>query len=404
MTMIAVPWFVLASTGSGAKTGMVAAAETVGLLVSLALAGPLIDRHGARRMSVLADLFTAAAVAVIPAAHAAGALSAGLLAVLAFAVGLGRSPSRSAKHVLLPEAMSGAGIGTERGTSAREAVQRAGDLVGAPAGGVLITMVGAAQVLLIDAAALLVSALLVLACVPTRRVSHHAPPVIPSGRIRGYLGDLAETGRRLRADRLLLAVTGQCAAMNALLVGLLVVLVPAYGALVWHSSALVGAVIAALGAGGLLGALIYGWFGPRLGRWATFSAGFLLCGPPVYVVLAVDPPATVLVALLALCSLGSGPLNPVVAALEYDRVPVELRGRVCTAVNAGAVAALPVGAVLAGMLLDRVGPRAAVLVFGALCLAVCLCPLLFPIWREMDRPAGLATPKRASVPLVIYSE
>lgn len=397
MTLIAIPWFVLDTTGSGARTGLIAAVETLGLLLSVALAGPLVDRYGARRISVLADLATVLAVGAIPLAHASTGLSFPALAVLAFGIGLGRAPARSAKQVLLPLAIDQADTSVERGTSGLEGVQRLGDLLGAPAGGALIAVLGATPVLLIDAAGILLGALLVGALVP-------AAPRSTSGGVagvRGYLIDLRDAATRLRGDRLLLAVGTVAAVTNALFVGLFSVLLPAYGALVWHSSVLVGAAIAAVGVGGLLGAALYGWFGARLPRLGTFAGCFLLCGPPNFAVLALDPAPVLLVALLALCSVGSGPLNPILAGVKYERVPVEFRGRVFGALNTAALAAMPLGTLLAGVLLDTVGLRSAVLIMGGMCLLAVTCPLVFPVWREMDRrapePSKLVAPNVASV-------
>ena len=55
MTIVAGPWFVLQTTGSAAKTGLVGAAFALGLLVPI-LGGPLVDRLGFQRGSVVTDL------------------------------------------------------------------------------------------------------------------------------------------------------------------------------------------------------------------------------------------------------------------------------------------------------------------------------------------------------------
>ena len=44
MTLLALPWFVLQSTGSGTWTGSVTALQLVGLLASSVLAVPMVDR------------------------------------------------------------------------------------------------------------------------------------------------------------------------------------------------------------------------------------------------------------------------------------------------------------------------------------------------------------------------
>ncbi|MFI6027575.1 MFS transporter [Amycolatopsis magusensis] len=374
MTLVAVPWFVLATTGSGAQTGMVAAAEAVGLLLSVALAGPLVDRYGGRRMSVLADLFTAAAVAAIPLVHSTIGLSLPVLLVLSLAIGAGRSPARTAKQVLLPAT----GVRIERGASAQEAVQRLGDLLGAPAGGVLIAVLSPPPVLLLDAATLVLAAALVGFFVPRGQPS--------SRRGSGYLQELRESVVALRRDRLLLAVCLMCAATNALGIGLFTVLLPAYGTLVWHDSTLVGLVIAGSGAGGVLGSLLFGWLGRRWRRWPTYTLCFLLCGPPAFVLIAADLPPAVLVAAIALTAMANGPLNPLLAAVKFDRVRPELRGRVFGAISSVALAAMPLGNLLAGVLMDLAGLTAASLALGGAYLLITLCPLLFRVWRQLDAP------------------
>ncbi|QFU90610.1 MFS transporter [Amycolatopsis sp. YIM 10] len=375
MTLVAVPWFVLHTTGSGAQTGMVAAAEALGLLLSVALAGPLVDRYGARRMSVLADLFAAVSVAAIPLVHGTLGLSLPVLMVLSLAIGAGRAPARTAKQVLLPA--TGAPIA--RGASAQEAVQRLGDLLGAPAGGVLIALLSPPPVLLLDAATLVAAAALVGFFVPKGQSD--------SRRVKsGYLRELRESAVALRRDRLLLALCLLCAGTNALGIGLFTVLLPAYGTMVWHDSTIVGLVIAASGAGGLLGSLVFGWLGPRWRRRPTFTICFLLCGPPAFALVAADLPPALLVAAIGVTALANGPLNPLIAAVKFDRVAPGLRGRVFGAISSVALAAMPLGNLVAGVLLDAAGLRTALLALGGAYLLLTLCPLLFRVWRELDAP------------------
>jgi predicted MFS family arabinose efflux permease len=84
MTIMAGAWFVLETTGSAAKVGFVSAALGVGAVVPAVLGGPLVDRLGFRRASVLADLASAATVAAIPLLYLAGVLAFWHLVVLVF--------------------------------------------------------------------------------------------------------------------------------------------------------------------------------------------------------------------------------------------------------------------------------------------------------------------------------
>ena len=80
--MIAIPWFVLSTTGSPTQTGLVAAAEIAPLVVFKALGGPLLDRLGPRRVTLACDLLSAVVVGSIPLLHDLGLLSFPLLLCL----------------------------------------------------------------------------------------------------------------------------------------------------------------------------------------------------------------------------------------------------------------------------------------------------------------------------------
>lgn len=63
---IAVPWLVLERTGSAALAGLAGAAAIAPIAFSAVFGGALIDRIGKRRCSLIADTFSALAVAAIP--------------------------------------------------------------------------------------------------------------------------------------------------------------------------------------------------------------------------------------------------------------------------------------------------------------------------------------------------
>lgn len=83
-------------------------------------------------------------------------------------------------------------------------------------------------------------------------------------------------------------------------------------------------------------------------------------------------------------AVGFGPLNPVFSAVGYDRIPVRLRGRVFGVLAGTSYAVMPLGPLLAGMALDGIGLRPTMVILGTITLVLTLCPLIFPIWREMD--------------------
>jgi MFS family permease len=142
LSMIAIPWFVITTTGSAVLTGVVAFAETAPYVVAKALGGPLIDRLGARRVALVGDLASMAAVAVIPLLHAAGVLALPVLLVLVALLGLCRGPADGAKKTLIPDVVSRARVPMERATGLSGTLERLASTVGAAAGGAVVAAVG----------------------------------------------------------------------------------------------------------------------------------------------------------------------------------------------------------------------------------------------------------------------
>ena len=383
MTLLAVPWFVLQTTGSAGRTGVVAACETVPLVLASGLGGPLVDRLGARRAAVLSDLLSAVGIAMVPLLHATTGLAFWQLCLVVGLVGLVRAPGDTARTVLLPGLVELAQVPVERATSAYDGVSRGARMLGAPLAGALVAAVGPADVLVVDAVSFAVSAALIRALVPASRavaVQEPAP----------YLTRLREGLRGLRADRLLLGIVVLVMVTNLLDAAWASVLLPVYAREVLGSSLGLGVLFGAFGLGALAGTVLYGVLGPRLPRWPVFTAAFLVVGGPRFGLLAAVPPYAVLVAGQLLCGVAAGCLNPVLTAVEYERVPAHLRSRVFGAASAGVLAGTPVGALLAGLAVSRLGLRGAVLAAGTVYLLATLSPLVLRVWREMDstRPSG----------------
>jgi MFS family permease len=73
LTSMGVPWFVLQSTGSAARAGIVAFCTLLPVVLAALVGGPVIDRIGRRRVAVMSDLACGSAVARSgPAGHQAG--------------------------------------------------------------------------------------------------------------------------------------------------------------------------------------------------------------------------------------------------------------------------------------------------------------------------------------------
>src|SRR5918994_7650960 len=66
MGFVAIPWFVLVTTGSATLTGIVAALTFAPTVLATFFGGAIVDRLGFRRTSVMADVASGVTVAAIP--------------------------------------------------------------------------------------------------------------------------------------------------------------------------------------------------------------------------------------------------------------------------------------------------------------------------------------------------
>ena len=103
MTFLALPWFVLTTTGSTTRMGIVLAAELLPIALLGIPSGAVVARLGARRTMLVSDAARVPIMISIPLLHAAGMLSFGLLLVLVFLLGAFIAPYFSAQRLVLPE-------------------------------------------------------------------------------------------------------------------------------------------------------------------------------------------------------------------------------------------------------------------------------------------------------------
>jgi MFS family permease len=376
MTYLAVPWFVLTTTGSPVRTGLVLGVEVAGVVVSSVLAGPVIDRLGYKQSSVVSDLLAAVAVALVPVLYLTAGLPFAVLLGLTAVLGFTRAPGETARSSMMPSLTALAGTSLNRAAGAYDGVNRAAKALGAPLAGVLVALTGAPSVLLIDAATFLVSAALLAFLVPGR----NGDPT-PA---RSYLRELVSGFAYLRRDRLIAAIVLMVMATNALDTASMAVLLPVYAKDVLHSSVALGLLGGAFSVGGAVGTALYTWFGHRLPNWATYTFVFLLVGSPRYFVMAAEPGLPPILTVLLIFGVLGGAINPILGVVMYRRLPDDMRAKVLGVISGGVLTIAPLGAVLGGVAVAAFGLTATLLTVGGCYLAATLCPLVFPAWREMD--------------------
>lgn len=378
MLHLAIPWFVLQTTGSVSKTGITAFFSLLPIVLAGFFGGPLVDRLGLKRTSILSDVASAASVAAIPLFHATTGLEFWQLIVLVFVGAMLDTPGTTARMSLLPHVAQRAHTTIDRAASLHDAMNRASSLAGPPVAGVLIALIGAQNVLWVDAASFLVSAALVWAGVRDERAEGDEKEDLP------YLQSLREGVTFVLRDRLLLVVILTVTVTNILDAIISFVLLPAYFNRIVESSVGFGLTVGAFGAGALLGALVYGAVGRRFSRRWVFIGAFLMVSIRSFPYLT-DAGVPLLVAWMLVSGLGSGPLNPILAAAEFAKTPVNMRGRVVGAITAIAWGAMPIGVLAGGYLVEAIAIRPALAVVGTIYVVTALSLIFNPGVRDLER-------------------
>jgi len=377
VAQLAVPWFVLVTTGSPALTGLAVFFNFLPAVLAAFFGGVIVDRLGFRTTSVIADLASAAAVAAIPLLHSTVGIELWQLMALVFLGALLDAPGATARQALFPDLVELAGLRMERASGIRGAIQQGSVLVGGPLGGVLVAGLGATTALWLNAASFVVSAMIVAGVVPR---AQHAVDAESPGR---FLADLAEGMRFIWGHRLIRAIVLTVLLTNFLDAPFPVVM-PVLAREAYGSATDLGLMYGVLGGAGLVGSLAYSAFGHRLPRRLTFVCCFAVV-PVMYLALATLPPLPAALVALALVGVAAGPLNPLLFTVTAEVVPTRLRGRVFGATRAGAWAAIPLGILIGAGVVETIGVAGALLAIGLCYLAVTSYGFLNPAFRELDR-------------------
>ena len=131
--------------------------------------------------------------------------------------------------------------------------------------------------------------------------------------------------------------------------------------------------------------------GPRLPRWATFAICTLVSGAPPFFALAAWTSLPLVLSVAVLSGLFSGVLNPILGAVQFERIPTRLHAPVLGTIKASAWIGIPFGSLVGGGLAGSFGLTAALLICGSIMLLATLAPLIFPTWRTIERPTPWGT-------------
>lgn len=384
MSQLALPWLVLTTTHSPVTAGLVGTAEIAPFVVLQVLGAPLVDRLGGRRVAVTGNLVAGSAMLLVPVLAARGLLAVGVLLALVFVAGLLRGPADTATQVLLPAVASAAQVPIQRAAALFDGAGRTASLLGAPIGGVLIAVLGAANVVAIDAASFVVAAVLLVALVPASAGRTGGEEAPAEGDAVTYRGRLREGIAYLWQHRLLRSIAGMVLFTNLVDAAVSGLLLLVWAQQRYGTTTRLGLVVGVMGAGAVTGSALMATWGSRVRRRWAYACGFAVAGWPRLVVLALPVPYWVVLLVWGVGGLAAGAINPVLAAVQYDLIPRPLQARVLSAVNGVAWAGIPFGALLAGVSIRATDLTTTLTGAAILYVVITLDPFVRRVWAGMD--------------------
>jgi MFS family permease len=385
MSYLALPWFVLVTTGSATRMGLVFAVELLPIALLGIPSGLLMQRLGARRTILMGDLARGPLVAAVPVLHALGLLSFPVLLALVFLVGAFSAPYIAAQRLLIPLIFKDDERLVVQGNGLLDGVVRFATLIGPAAAGLLIGAIGAVNVLYVDAATYLASFAILFAALPRRR-----PAVTATGAEQQ--GIWAGARFVLRTPLLLRVSVGALLYgffFPPLLASLPVITTEEFGG----DPRTAGLLYSAWGAGavlGILGVMRYASRVPPLRMGALAGVGVAL---PLWL-LALPHHVMLFAAVLFVSGVFTPMLNAPVVTLIMLRAPESIRPQVMAFVMTANLLAGPLGFALAGPALDQLGITPVLLIVAA---GVTLAALTLLSLVRQDSPPRAVTPESSEV-------
>lgn len=376
MTVIALAFAVLELGGSPAQVGLVLAARTAPMVITLLIGGALADRTSRRAVMVGADLARMTTQAVTAILLIGGSAEVWSVALLAALTGAGTGFFNPASTGLLPEIVAPAEL--QQANGLRSSAVSAGEIAGPLVGGLLIAGVGPGWAIGLDATTFLISAVALSALHLPRRVA---------AQTQSFLTDLREGWDAFRARRWVWTMVTYFAfanifwgAWNSL--GPIVAEQSLGGAAAW------GAVLAAFGFGTLLGGLAATRVDPLRPLVFVAIADGVFAFELAF--LAAAPPAPV----LAIGAFLSG-IAMMLGMTAYETtlqrfVPAESLSRVSSYDWFGSMMFYPVGLAIWGPISALIGIETALWLSFALFVAAALVLLSVPDVRSFRRSGPAA--------------
>jgi DHA3 family macrolide efflux protein-like MFS transporter len=368
---------IVAQLAGPLEVGLTFAATVIPNVVLGPLAGALVDRWDRRTTMIACDLVRAGLVLLVPIVIG---VNIWLVYGVAFSVATVSLLFRPAKNALIPRIVPEDELVTAN--SASSVNETIADLLGYPVAGAIVTALSGllAAAFILDSATYLISAILLIAMVVPRD-EFKAPPFRPAL----IWAEMVEGWNFLVRQRELLANTVVSAA-GRVAVGVEVVCSILYAKEFLDRSSLAypanyGLLMAAIGAGSVVGGVAVGQYASRAAKGPLTIAGFVGMGLALFAAGFVTNPFVALGLFFMVGAANTVWLIPTITLFQ-ERTPQRLMGRVVSSRQALVFGVMATAMGVAGWGATVAGPATVLMIGGAICALAGLAGLLVPAMRS----------------------
>ena len=377
-TTIALIWFVMQLTGSGVAISLVLLCFQLPSMVTGPLLGAILDRLSPRVVMGMDNCARALLIGAIPVLSWAGMVQLWQIAALALVAGMLSPATTVGMRVLLPHLVPEDAL--PRANALASTSLQFAYLVGPVLAGILVTHVGGAYALLLDAGSFLLMGLLVFSLPLPAASGSHAEPTKASATKTSGLGGFALL-LRTKELRLLTSLT----VVFFFSYGPLEAALPLFSDRILQADAQgYGLLWTGFGVGALVGALCTNVVATRVRPGISQPLIAILWGGFLCPLLLFHSlPLALLCLALGGCSWA--PYVPIEASLLQRLIEPSMRGQVFGTRLALTTAAAPLGTLVGGLLLQSLAPDVVIGLSGIACVFAGVGGLLSPTIRGLDR-------------------
>jgi len=376
MQLVAQGLLVYDLTNSPVALGVVGGARAVPMMFLPPMGGVIADRVPRLKLLKVTQNVSLLLALLLAVLVSTGVVQVWQIVLLSFLSGAVNAFDQPTRQALLPELVRPADM--TNAVALNSAAWQGAALFGPTLAGVTVALFGLAAAFYANAASFLavVIALYLMRGVPERSAG---------GRRRGLFDDLVEGLRYVRATRLIATLLLLSAVTN-IFGRSFQQLLPIFAEDVLHAgSSGLGLLMAAPGAGTLLGAVVIGALGDVRRKGVIFIVA-MLAFSGVLILFTLSRSLVLSLVLLTLAGAATLTFSSMLMTILQLSAPGPMRGRVMSFVTVTMQGFAPIGALLTGAIATAAGtPRAVALSAVVVAIAAVIAAIAAPDVREYER-------------------